>query len=503
MNIEDPGMSPRNQKTARKQDLPNSQASRSDSAIRPANSGTWMLSSKQILTMCLLPLWLVAIIVFDKAVADFRDQAFFASVRADLAELAQPQEPTEPDVGQLQQIKRTFYVDPDKEGNLNGRISAIELAGISPVEQELKVALVQRGQEIRTAKTAGGQFTLENVPTGDAGETYTLIASGRNGFLAYAIHVRPPVVPFNPEDASNSPQQENNYQFVSFSPTTSSAADLLFARDLQIEAAAIPPTFLELERIIENLIPPDTILANTAADIAPPQGKALEIEGSFEYSLNDDGSFSGRILLPNGENESRDLSDMNVFLLQNDKEVGQDDVGENGDFSIQNVQAGVYAFVAAGKDGFAALSLRLTPATDNQSGSLQVPDEHYVSLTNKPEDPEFTVVIITDPDDLKYCRDTIRQLNQAEDDDRRAALIPDQFNPIEFGAFPNGGFGAPAGGFGAPTGGFGSGGFGSSGGFSIGGNGLLLRRALLGAAIALPIALGGSEPPPITPSQTE
>ena len=473
--------------------------------------------------MCLLPLWFVVIVVFERAIADFQDQAFYASVRVELAELNQDQETDPPDFSQSQQIKRTFYVDPDPDGNVRGRISAIELAGVSPVEQELKVVLLQRGQEIKTASTdARGQFTFENVPTGDTGETYTFVAFRRNrAFLAYAIHVRPPrVIPFDPAGARNTPRQNNSYHYVSFSAVTQADAGLQDEsdspvesdlpvetdvqesdlpvesgvqesdlpvesdvpivtdvqeseipaesvlqdetilldgtglqdeEDLQIEAAAIPPTFLELERIIEGYLPSDIDLANTVADSSAPVESDHEAEGSFEYALNEDGSFSGRVLLPSGGNDGRDLSQLNVFLLQDDKVVGQDDVGENGEFDIAGVSEGVYGLVAAGQDGFAALPVRLTAAVNAQSNKQDTADEHYVSLTaEKRQDPMFSVAIITDPCDLCYCRQVIRDLNRPDDP---AALFPDQAGPVEFAGGQTGSFGAPTSGFGAPTGG--------------------------------------------------
>ncbi len=413
---------------------------------------------RRCLTLCFLPVWFAVIIVFERAIADFNERALPITVHVDPGKLNQPQ-----DNDQNQEIKRTFYVDPDENGNVNGRISTIELSGISPIEQQLKVVMLQHGEEKAKTETMlgadAGRFQLENVPTGKTGETYTLVAFGQNGFLAYAVHVRPP------------------------------ATNIKLQDQFQIEAAAIPPRFQELQRIVSRVPQFNDLVTNEEPEGPKPLKEELDVKGSFVFPLDGD-SFSGKVLLPSGDNETRDLSNLNVFLIQNDKNQGQDSVGENGEFQINGVAAGIYGLVVAGKDGFAALSIKLV-----ESGNAAIPkpkrtDEHYVSLPKTQALPSFNIPIITDPKDIEYCRKTINDLNKWEG------------NPVANYAqeMDEGVFGAPAtGGVASTTTGAGEG----SGGFPGGGRETFLRRAAVIAgivAISLSDNDGGTTPTDMSPA---
>ena len=484
-------MSPRTHSTSRTQNSPDSSKSKSSAKPSSSSVSVALLSSKQLWTMCLLPLWLVAIIVFDHAAADFHDQAFFASVRADLAELNRVQEPEK-----IDDTLRTYWVSTDNEGNLSGRISAIdaELSGVSPLAQ-LEIVLLQNGQVKRKtdATDENGQFTLQDVEPGN----YSLVASGPNGFLAYSIHVLTPFAQSDPDQTGSLPLPPATPQFVSFSKTNPLPVE--GQEKFQVDAAAIPPTFLELERIVSGYLPSDVELAlGQNVENGQPLD-LLKISSGFKFALNADGSFSGRVLPPVGEEERVELSDMNIFLLQDDIEMHRVDVEKNGDFKIEGVEPGVYAVVAAGKEGFAALSFELV-SSDNALGlSEGEQQEHYVSLTAPKPEPSFNISIIVDPEDIKYCRNRIKELvgqdgMMVEQDP--GAYLDDGIQYLQ----PNSGGYAPANG-GSP-GTVGQSATAGRGPLGSGGSGTFLRRALLGAAIALPLALGGEEPAPMTPSQT-
>lgn len=446
--------------------------------------------------MCLLPLWLIVVIIFDQASADFHDQAFFASVRSDLADLNPVQE-----ADQINEALRTYWVSTDSEGNLSGRISAIdaERAGVFPLAK-LEVVLLRNGMVQRKTEATDeqGQFTLLDVEPGP----YSLVAAGPNGFMAYSINVLRQLAPLdtNPDQTSRLPLQPAAPQFVSFSKSV--PAIVLGQEKFQVDAAAIPPTFLEVERIISGYLPSDVELSLNSLGQSN-DGKPMELLKStsgFKFPLNQDGSFTGRVLPPAGDEEQIELSDMNVFLLQDDIEMHRVDVDKDGKFRIEAVDPGVYAVVAAGKEGFAALSFEFVSADDalGANSEQQVPEEQYVSLTQPQADLMPGIALIVDPEDIKYCRQKLKELVGRQEELVAQDQLPYYDQGIQYLQPGSAGVPFTDGGLPATTGRSATGAR-FSAGSSVG-----LRRALfLGAAIALPIALGGQESTPMTPSQTE
>ena len=255
--------------------------SRGNAGSRPATSGPVTL--KQLVTISLLPVWLVVIAAFDQAIADYHNQ----TIPIDVSRLRQ-----EPDFDKIDDALRTHWVSTDQEGNLYGRISEIddELSAITPLG-DLEIVLLQQGkvQYKADATDPNGLFKLIDVQPGE----YTLVAAGPNGFMAYAVHVLTPLVPFDPDETGKKLRQIQKSQYVSladFDPVVTGQDQF------QIDAAAIPPQFRELKRIVSGYLPTDAALSlGKNMDELQPLEEALKIAGGFKFALNDDGSFSGRV----------------------------------------------------------------------------------------------------------------------------------------------------------------------------------------------------------------
>jgi len=96
---------------------------------------------------------------------------------------------------------------------------------------------------------------------------------------------------------------------------------------------------------------------------------------------------------------------MNIFLIQDDFEAARVTVEENGEYEIEDVDPGVYSLIAAGKDGFAALSLELVKS-DEKLGQATTSGFQYVSTaaTPKKKVPALGIAIVTDPEDIQACK---------------------------------------------------------------------------------------------------
>ena len=464
---------------------------------------------------------------------------------------------------------RAHWITPDADGNIDGRISALdtETAEASPIGF-LTVTLMEKGREVNKSKTdKDGRFVLEDV---DAG-IYTLLAFGETGFLAYGVHVLPRLeeldlgdeeleldgeeidlgekVNLNVQNSDRTPlsvKQRRAWYVSHFNLPV----DAVIAEELQIDAAAVPPEFSSLEKISRNYVS-----ASSAFSILADKGdlkgigKADLTSGGFQFPLSPAGHFNGR-LQPIATEDGRPakLSDMNLFLIQDDVEILRVAAEENGEFRMEDVEPGVYSLVAAGKDGFAALSLELVVADEEDAKNAQ-PSELDANNIRRVSTaganpalrqqgpvnvPALGIAIVTDKEDLKMINKTVTRifdLRQARIGLAQNGPPIGGFNGGNLGGFAPGGF-AP-GGFapsGVASGGFAPGGIASapasfapagissaavnaapltsgigSAGLSLGaGPGSILGLAgLAGGVVAIADADDSSEPPPpASPSTT-
>ena len=396
----------------------------------------------------------------------------------------------------IDQSLRAHWITTDAEGNIAGRISALdtETADAAPIKR-LTVTLMKKGQRISKSKTdKEGRFVLEDV---DAG-VYTLVAWGKTGFLAYGIHVLPRL-----EELDLDEEAELNVRKTDRTPLSvkrrralyvsqfNLPAEAVVAEELQIDAAAVPPDFTMLRKISQNYMS-----ASSAFSVLADKGdlkaiaKADLTSGGFQFPLSDEGHFHGRLQpIATEDGKPTKLSDMNLFLLQEDVEILRVAAEENGDFRMDDVEPGVYSLIAAGEDGFAALALELVVAegADGEEGNAEdgnaregnVEDTsrsnviHRVSTAaakpaarqqakQKPNVPSLGIAIVTDKEDLTQIFQVVEKISNPNLVDNGPPI--EGFNGANAGGFAQGGFapgGFAPGGF-AP-GGFGAGGFAPSG----------------------------------------
>ncbi len=303
----------------------------------------------------------------------------------------------------LSDTLRAHWITTNDDGDLTGRISAIEPSqSVTVPIEKLDVSLLKKGEKISKSTTDDeGKFLLEDVQPG----VYTLVASGQNGFLAYGVNVLPKLEVFDALERNTQldPREKNAFYVSHFELPQ----DAVVAEELQIDAAAVPPEFSTLQRISQNFLPSATAM-NISRDLddAKAIGKASEVKGGFKYPLSDNGSLAGRIQpIATDDGEPAKLSDMNIFLIQDDVEAARVTVEENGKFEIEDVDPGVYSLIAAGEDGFAALSIELVKAKE-KIGGLSGTKAHYVSTgaAKNRKGPGLGIAIVSDPQDIQACK---------------------------------------------------------------------------------------------------
>ena len=319
----------------------------------------------------------------------------------------------------IDRSQRANWITPDADGNINGRISALdssqdsasesavqpENAEASPMDY-LTVALVAQVEEVAKAKTdEKGRFELAGVEPG----VYTLVGYGKRGFLAHSVHVLPRLEPDEEIDLDldartngRSPQivQQRRAWYVSHFDLP---VDTVVAEELQIDVAALAHGFTSLKKISDDhLCKPATFsiledledqeiftadgeiltdlvdLPADEDDLKPMADENLA-NGGLQFSLSPAGHLHGRlqpIETPGGRPAK--VPNMHLFLIQDDVEILQVDAEESGEFCIKDVEPGVYSLVAAGQNGFAAMSLELVAAVEAEEEEAEENDELHV-----------------------------------------------------------------------------------------------------------------------------
>lgn len=209
---------------------------------------------------------------------------------------------------------RIHNITLNSNGGIEGRITTlknVEGEGLS----DLKVYFVRNGKIVKeTITDSSGTFQVENVAEG----AYSFVATGQSGFAAYGVNV-----------VANDGSGKVN----------------------AMEAAAVSPRFDVVKDILENNLP-----EQIAAEI---------LEGST--NITDQLVGSNRIKLQNGNlvgnivplfGDIAEVEGTHVHIIQNDTEIARVQADVNGDFSVADLEPGVYDFVAAGPTGIAAVSFQ-------------------------------------------------------------------------------------------------------------------------------------------------
>ncbi len=269
---------------------------------------------------------------------------------------------------------RSHWVRMTAAGELVGRIQTIDPdSGRAVGSESLTIELYQKGKRVGDAQTGSdGSFTIGGLQPG----VYALIARGDTGFLAYGLQLLPSL------DQAGLDSVIRLVQAPIAKPV------------LEIQSAAIPPTFRQLKTILEEnyskmrsfYVPEEAyrpFLASAAkqkesgwdqqegpdalrgtkqlatSDTDP--GKTVGATSVYLHPvvLSDDGTMYGRLYgIDAVTGRPRNVKKTTVYIIRNDKLITSTEVDEKGYFRASIPRPSVYALVAAGEDGFGALSFR-------------------------------------------------------------------------------------------------------------------------------------------------
>ena len=209
---------------------------------------------------------------------------------------------------------RIHNITLNSNGGIEGRITTLKNSDGEGLA-DLKVYFVRNGKIVRETTTdSSGTFQISNIAEG----AYSFVATGNNGFAAYGVNV-----------VANDGNSTVN----------------------AMQAAAVSPRFDVVKDILQSNLPQQVAaeILEGSSNITP------ELVGSNRIQLQN-GNLVGNIVPLYG-----DISDVEgtiVHIIQNDAQVARVQADANGDFSVAELEPGVYDFVAAGPTGIAAVSFQ-------------------------------------------------------------------------------------------------------------------------------------------------
>lgn len=285
---------------------------------------------------------------------------------APLAASAAPAASVSPDeAGALEKQLRSYRVRLAADGTLSGQVSVFDPASGSVMAMnDIRVLFLQNG--IVKARTTPGTDGVFKVALEEG--MYAIVASGPRGYAAYGLQaVRPET------------SVVHNAAFQEITDT------------LQINTLAIPSRdFGIAKRLARSYIPSELLNKSNDAGsegLVEQEGDSPPLDASPETALDGhavsvrDGVLLGRMrrLHPQTGKPTK-IRRLNAFLVQNNSVLATASVSESGFFKFQNVDPGVYSFVAAGSDGLAAFSFQ---AVNSDIASKDTPSElTLVSFAN-------------------------------------------------------------------------------------------------------------------------
>lgn len=269
---------------------------------------------------------------------------------------------------------RSHWVRLTAAGELKGQVQTIDPeTGEAKGTESLTVELYQEGQRKGQATTgADGSFTIGGLQPG----VYAMIARGENGFLAYGLQLLPSL------DRAKLDAVTRLVQAPIAKPV------------LEIRSAAVPPTFRQIKAILEEnyskmrsfYVPEEaykSFLA-TATEKKLPGSESEEgpdvYRGQRELAkaetdpnktvgatsvylhpvlLSDQNVMYGRLYgVDAATGRPRNVEKTKIYVIRNDRLVTSTEVDNQGYFRVVLRRPAVYALVAAGEDGFGAISFR-------------------------------------------------------------------------------------------------------------------------------------------------
>lgn len=258
-------------------------------------------------------------------------------------------------------VQRSHTISLNESGSIEGRVATIDAGSKANGLSDLKVFLVSNGEiQAETVTDADGLFSLANIGEG----VYSFVATGESGFAAYGVRV----VANNGSDTVN-----------------------------LMEAAAVSPQAAVVKQILQKQLPSN--IADEIMENAVVSDEASRVVGSNKVSVKD-GVLVGHVVPMLGEIALVDGT--SVFLIQGNEQVAEVTADATGSFAVEDVEPGVYDFVAAGPTGFAAVSFEAVeeaaPSVDDVASVVTDSEEIPVSL-----EPAIEPVAFQDiPADIPY-----------------------------------------------------------------------------------------------------
>jgi hypothetical protein len=211
------------------------------------------------------------------------------------------------------QPQATNTVSVGQNGMLTGQVASIDAttktaAGLNG----LNVFFVRDGQVVKQTTTqTDGSFQIQGMQEG----AYSFIAAGKTGFAAYGVYVT---------------SQPNN-----------SAPNLL-------EATTASTNYSGIQQLLQSNVPAE-VRQSVASAVQAQSGESIQQTKQIRLVNN---RLSGQINSLFGQSQIG--NGVQVQLIKNNQPIAQVQTNAYGQFSIPDVEPGVYDFVAAASNGFAA-----------------------------------------------------------------------------------------------------------------------------------------------------
>jgi hypothetical protein len=336
---------------------------------------------------------------------------------------------------------RMHTIALNRAGAVEGRVTAIDSATREFIGLgQLSVFFMQNGKVAQqTTTSSDGSFVIEGLTEG----TYSFVATGDTGFVAYGVQV-----------VAEGAGAERNI----------------------MEAGVVSPSLALVKEMLGTRVP-----AEVAKEVAKSENQFKgRLVGANRVQLEGK-KLKGRLTALIGSLAS--VKGTVVHLYQNGKSIAEIIVDETGEFAIDGLEPGVYEFVANGTAGFAAISFEAVEASSVDT------DEMAVSLQDNATDSGYLDVGLAAQYDAGYVSDSVTY--GGGDYSYASGTVGMDCVGDSFAC--GGSCGASCGSCGSCCGGGSGGGL---GGRLFGGRGLG-RLLLLGAAVAIPLAVsnpGASSP---------
>ncbi len=201
----------------------------------------------------------------------------------------------------------------DQNGTLFGQVASIDTqtkaaSGLNGIN----VFFVRDGQVIKQTQTqSDGSFQVHGIQEG----AYSFFAAGKSGFAAYGVYVT--------------------------SHPNSATQNLL-------DAAIASLDYNGIEQLMQSNVP-QQVRNSVANSFQSPAGTSIQ---STKQVRLINGRLSGQINSMLGSSQMG--SGVQVQLIQNNQPVAQVETNSQGEFSIPDVEPGVYDYIIAAQNGFAA-----------------------------------------------------------------------------------------------------------------------------------------------------